>query len=185
MNRVAFCVLSVAAFGVSVARGLGVSSAEGSGATGKPAVTLRIVPRVGYGGTIYAIVGVRNGTDGPLWLNTRLVWQGPDPVMPGDNTRNLWFEIKYRNDRQVSYRCAAPNGPRAFKNTDYRVLKPGEGVDEDVDLSCFDLSRLGEYTVVAHYFDRQKSPPRPPAATTSLNYELVSAPVVFSVMGGS
>lgn len=185
MNMSACCVLWVCGAGAtSVARDAAGSGGESSADIGRPLLTLRIVPRIGYGGTIYAIVGVRNGSGSPLWLNGRLTANGRGPVFAGNDTQDVWFDIRYGKDGTVTYRCAPPNGPTRFKADDYRSLKPGEVVDNDEELSCFDLSRLGEYTIVAHYYDRQKSPPPAPKGTVPLNHELVSVPVTFSVMGG-
>lgn len=186
LKMIACCVLWVCGAGTaSVARDAAGMGGENSANIGRPLLSLRIVPRIGYGGTIYAVVGVQNGSGSPLWLNARLTAaSGRGPVMAGNNTQNVWFDIRYGKDGTVTYRCAPPNGPTRFKAGDYRSLRPGEVVDSDEELSCFDLSRLGEYTIVAHYYDCGKSSPPAPKGTVPLNYELVSAPVTFSVMGG-
>lgn len=179
------------ALGTLLCGGWGFSRAPSPGSaadevldTGRVTLTLRIVPRIAGGGSIYAIVGVRNESSHSLWLNTRFVAILPFPLGKKSNIDNLWFDIKYQKDQPVVYRCALPNGPREFKASDFRVLESGQSVDSDKELSCFDLSRLGEYTIVAHYFDRSTGMPAAPGQAIRVNWELVSAPVVFSVMGG-
>jgi len=146
-------------------------------------LSVRIVPKTPIGGTIYAIVRLENDSNGPVWLNGRLVVGpslGPVPI----RTRNLWFDVTFGNTEQVVDRCSLGIARRQFKPEDYRLLRPGEFIDVDADLSCFDLSRLGRYTIVVHYLD-QKDKPAPPKESYPLNEELVSVPVSFDVMGAS
>jgi len=145
-------------------------------------LTVRVVPRVALGGTIYAVVTIKNELSKPLWLNSRLVAE-PGLEHASVATRDMWFEIRYENAGAVRYRCSPGSVPRRFKRADYRLLLPGESIDGDEDLSCFDLTKLGHYSLIVHYLD-QKDAPAAPKDATPLNYELVSAPVSFDVMGG-
>jgi len=150
-----------------------------------PAVRLsvRVVPRVAYGGTVYAVVAIRNESAAPIWANTQIVLSGLGSAPSSGDHANLWFEVKYGGATTVAMRCSMPAVPRKFTASDYRILRVGEAIDEDIDLSCFDLSRMGQYTLVAHYRDLQRKSATPPPVVARLNYEIASAPVAFSVMG--
>jgi len=131
---------------------------------------------------VYAVVTIENDLSTPVWLNGRLVAESSLEHVPL-STRNMWFEVKYQDGSEVQYRCSSGPVPRHFKREDYRLLRPRESIQSDQDLSCFDLTRLGHYTVTAHYLD-QKNPPPPPKGAVPLNLELVSESVPFDVMGG-
>lgn len=156
-------------------------AAAGEPQSGAVRLTVRIVPKVALGGTVYAVVTIKNDLAKPVWLNGRLVAE-PSLEHVQLPTRNVWFDIKYQNEGPVRYRCSAGSVPRHFKREDYRLLLPGESVESDEDLSCFDLTRVGHYAVTAHYLD-QKDPPPPPKGSVPLTAELVSEPVSFDVMG--
>lgn len=144
------------------------------------ALTLRIVPRVPSGGTIYAIVGIKNSSKKPVWLNGRLI-AGPSLESMPMNTRNVWFDVTFDDSQPVIDRCPSPYRPAPFTPNDYRILEPGQSVDADIDLSCYDLTKLGHYVIVAHYLD-QRDKPKPPKNAYPVNDQLISPRVSFDVL---
>jgi hypothetical protein len=145
-----------------------------------PSIRLRIVPKEPTGGTIYALGTIVNATNRAFWINTRFL--SGFPGEPPSALRELWFDIRSKKGPAV-FTCKVCL-PRPVASSDYRLLQPGESLEFERDLHCYDLSSLGEYTVVLHYRDGQEKPTQPPANAVPVTQELVSEPVTFKVLGG-
>ena len=132
------------------------------------------------GGSIYAIVTITNTGSQSLWLNTRMLEGPAAPVAVP--TQEIWLDLRFKAQK-LDFRCEYRTRP--ISKDDYRVLAPGQSIDTELEISvCHDLTDLGSYTLIAHYVDGQRNPPKAPDRAVHLKQELVSQPVSFEVLGG-
>ena len=146
---------------------------------GRPRLVVRVVPARAMGGSIYAIVTIVNASSQSLWLNTRML-EGPAApfALPA---QEIWVDLRFKGNK-LDFRCQYRSRP--ISKDDYRVLPPGQSFDVELEISmCHDLTELGTYTLIAHYADGQRNPPKAPDGAVHLKQELVSQPVSFEVLG--
>jgi hypothetical protein len=155
--------------------GNGVAGGSGAAVPAPASLELKIASQIGPIRDARFELTLKNRSNGPLWINTRLALDGPTP--PG--LSEVWLEVTGPSGR-VEFDCKTNRPFASVKN--YAVLQPNETVTRSAELRCFEGLEPGvDYTARAHYQDRNDKVPPAPAGAVHLGEEIVSASVTFHV----
>jgi hypothetical protein len=134
--------------------------------------------KVTRGQDINLTVQLSNTSSQQLWANQRMLLNGNHA--PG-MMRELWLEVVGPDGAQIPFSSKVRAGEAVA--SDFAVLKPGQTVSKQVNLSnSFALDKPGVYQVTAHYQDGTTDLPKAPEGASHLREQLSAAPAKFELL---